>query len=49
MLLDLSVMTPNQVYFSLIQTLLPRPIAWVLSENDDASYNLAPLSYFRNL
>lgn len=25
---------------------IPRPIAWVLSKNNDGSYNLAPFSYF---
>jgi flavin reductase (DIM6/NTAB) family NADH-FMN oxidoreductase RutF len=35
-----------QVYFTMTQSLLPRPIAWLLSENDDAGYNLAPFSYF---
>lgn len=28
------------------QTIIPRPIAWVLSANSDASQNLAPFSYF---
>lgn len=28
------------------QTIIPRPIAWVLSENADESLNLAPFSYF---
>ena len=35
-----------QVYFTMTQTVLPRPIAWLLSENDDGGYNLAPFSYF---
>ncbi len=30
----------------MIQTLLPRPVAWVISENPDTSLNLAPFSYF---
>ena len=30
----------------MIQTLVPRPVAWVLSENENGSYNLAPFSYF---
>lgn len=30
----------------MVQTLIPRPIAWVLSENKNHSYNLAPFSYF---
>ncbi|WP_352109377.1 flavin reductase family protein [Glaciecola sp. XM2] len=28
------------------QTIIPRPIAWVLSENKDETLNLAPFSYF---
>lgn len=28
------------------QTILPRPIAWILSESHDQSLNLAPFSYF---
>jgi flavin reductase (DIM6/NTAB) family NADH-FMN oxidoreductase RutF len=46
MLLDLEKMSPNSAYFALIQTVVPRPIAWVLSENDDGGQNLAPFSYF---
>ncbi len=46
MILDLSTMTPPQVYFNLIQTVIPRPLAWVLSENAGGDYNLAPFSYF---
>ena len=30
----------------MIQTLVPRPIAWVLSEIEQDKYNLAPFSYF---
>ena len=32
-------------YGLLIQTFVPRPIAWVLTENPDGSHNLAPFSY----
>lgn len=46
MQIDLSQLSPNRVYFTLIQTLIPRPVAWVLSENSDRSLNLAPFSYF---
>ncbi len=38
--------SPNQRYHLLTQTVIPRPIAWVLSENSDSSYNLAPFSFF---
>ena len=46
MILDLSELKPAQVYFHMIQTLIPRPIAWVLSEIEPGKYNLAPFSYF---
>ena len=46
MWIDLGALSPNQVYFTLTQALVPRPIAWVLSENPDGGLNLAPFSYF---
>lgn len=40
-------LNPVESYHLLIQTVLPRPIAWILSANDDgSSYNLAPFSFF---
>jgi len=44
--IDFSKLSPNQTYHTIIQTIIPRPIAWVLSENDNGSLNLAPFSYF---
>ena len=46
MILDLSELKPAQIYFHMVQTLIPRPIAWVLSETETGSHNLAPYSYF---
>ncbi len=46
MLLDLFQLSPNQTYATITQTLIPRPIAWVMSDNGDKSFNLAPFSYF---
>lgn len=46
MLIDLNELSPNRTYFTMIQTLIPRPVAWVLSDNGDDSLNLAPFSYF---
>ncbi len=46
MYFDLEKLSPGQVYVRMIQTLIPRPIAWVLSENANGSLNLAPFSYF---
>lgn len=46
MYIDLSELNESQAYFALTQTVIPRPIAWVLSENRSGSFNLAPFSYF---
>lgn len=49
MRLQLSELSQNQNYHLLIQTVLPRPIAWILTENQAGSadqYNLAPFSFF---
>jgi len=49
MYIDLDSASPSQAYFHMIQTLVPRPIAWVLSEHGNGSYNLAPFSYFTSV
>ena len=49
MLIDLARMSPNQVYHAFIQTIIPRPVAWVLSDNGNGSFNLAPFSYFNGV
>jgi flavin reductase (DIM6/NTAB) family NADH-FMN oxidoreductase RutF len=46
MYINLSELSEPQVYFTMTQTIIPRPIAWVLSENENSSFNLAPFSYF---
>jgi flavin reductase (DIM6/NTAB) family NADH-FMN oxidoreductase RutF len=33
------------VYEAMVQTFVPRPIAWVLTENEDGRHNLAPYSF----
>lgn len=42
-------LTPNQRYGTMVQALVPRPIAWVLSDNGDGSYNVAPFSFFTGI
>ena len=44
--IDFAALSADQVYFTMIQTIIPRPIAWILSQNEDAGFNLAPFSYF---
>ncbi|MDO3722057.1 flavin reductase family protein [Marinobacter sp. chi1] len=46
MYIDFEGMKPADIYHALTQTAIPRPIAWVLSENPDGDFNLAPFSFF---
>jgi len=49
MIIDFNNLTKSQVYFTMIQTLIPRPIAWVLSQHENGKLNLAPFSYFNGV
>lgn len=44
--IDLSTLAPTQIYHLMTQTIIPRPIAWVLTDSGEQNYNLAPFSYF---
>ncbi len=50
MRIDFNTQSPIQAYHLMTQSIVPRPIAWVLTENDSpdeaSPYNLAPFSYF---
>ena len=46
MLIDCNQFSSDQLYFLLIQLVIPRPIAWVISDNGNGTYNLAPFSFF---
>lgn len=51
MIISTSELSANQCYHTMIQTIIPRPIAWVLSDNGFSDnhhhrFNLAPFSYF---
>ncbi|KZN51931.1 flavin reductase family protein [Pseudoalteromonas luteoviolacea] len=46
MILDFKELSPNHIYHTLTQTVVPRPIAWVLSKTAKGTLNLAPFSYF---
>ncbi|KZX76179.1 protein/domain typically associated with flavoprotein oxygenase, DIM6/NTAB family protein [Oleiphilus sp. HI0009] len=51
MQLKLSEHSSGEIYHLLTQTIVPRPIAWVLTKNSnsDETYNLAPFSFFNAL
>jgi flavin reductase (DIM6/NTAB) family NADH-FMN oxidoreductase RutF len=44
--IELNSMSSTSIYHLMTQTVIPRPVAWVLSKNNDKSLNLAPFSYF---
>jgi flavin reductase (DIM6/NTAB) family NADH-FMN oxidoreductase RutF len=46
MQLTLSELTPGQRYRVLSSLVVPRPIAWVTTLNEDGGVNAAPFSYF---
>lgn len=53
MIIDFKQQTASNCYHIMTQTIIPRPIAWVLSENalpdgsaKPPSYNVAPFSFF---
>ncbi|AWB67071.1 flavin reductase family protein [Saccharobesus litoralis] len=46
MIIDFNQLSANNIYHVMTQSVVPRPIAWVLSENESNGYNLAPFSYF---
>jgi flavin reductase (DIM6/NTAB) family NADH-FMN oxidoreductase RutF len=49
MQIELNTLKPSRIYGLMAQVLIPRPIAWVLSENQNSSYNLAPFSFFTGI
>ncbi|MCI2284883.1 flavin reductase family protein [Colwellia sp. MSW7] len=44
--LNFAELSPNQRYHLMTQTIIPRPIAWALTDSGNSSFNLAPFSYF---
>jgi flavin reductase (DIM6/NTAB) family NADH-FMN oxidoreductase RutF len=43
---DLAELSGGDCYRLMIQAIIPRPVAWVLTDNGDGSSNLAPYSFF---
>lgn len=44
--LNFAEFSPNQRYHLMTQTIIPRPIAWALTDSGNGTFNLAPFSYF---
>ena len=49
MIIDYKEKELTQKYQLMAQTIIPRPIAWIVSENSDGLINIAPFSYFTGL
>jgi len=49
MIFDFDNLSSNNRYHLITQTVLPRPIAWILTQNENQTYNVAPFSYFTAL
>jgi flavin reductase (DIM6/NTAB) family NADH-FMN oxidoreductase RutF len=46
MIFDPNDYSPEAFYYLMLQSIIPRPIAWVLSENANGTYNAAPFSFY---
>ena len=46
---DMSSLSAIEAYATMTQTIVPRPVAWILTGNDTGDYNLAPYSYFNGV
>ena len=44
--IDLARLSPDATYALMTQALVPRPIAWVISRDEERTLNLAPFSWF---
>jgi flavin reductase (DIM6/NTAB) family NADH-FMN oxidoreductase RutF len=49
MLFDFAELPPQERYKLLISTVTPRPIAWVVSQDEEGTLNAAPFSFFNAL
>ena len=49
MIFDSAALSADAFYAVMIQALIPRPIAWVLSRNGDGTFNVAPFSFFNGV
>ena len=49
MIVDYSENSKAKKYNLMAQTIIPRPIAWVVTQNADGLVNVAPFSYFMGL
>ena len=49
MKIEPAAMSPDAAYYWMVATIVPRPIAWTSTLNEDGSANLAPFSFFTGI
>ena len=49
MMIDYATQTVAQRYALMAQTIIPRPVAWIVTEDSEGRVNIAPFSYFTGL
>ena len=49
MLIDYQTKTVSERYHLMAQTIIPRPIAWIVTRDEEGIINVAPFSYFMAL
>jgi flavin reductase (DIM6/NTAB) family NADH-FMN oxidoreductase RutF len=49
MIVNYSTKSKNDIYKLMSQTIIPRPIAWIVTKSKDGVVNVAPFSYFNGL
>ena len=49
MIFDAATLGADAFYPLMLQTIVPRPIAWVLSRNAGGTFNVAPFSFFNGV
>jgi flavin reductase (DIM6/NTAB) family NADH-FMN oxidoreductase RutF len=47
--IDYHEINASERYKLMAQSVVPRPIAWIVSENENGTFNIAPFSYFTPL
>lgn len=49
MIFDAKSLSSDAFYGLMLQAIVPRPIAWILSRNPGGTYNVAPFSFFNGV
>jgi len=47
--IDYKALPSSERYKLMAQSVIPRPIAWIVTQNENGAYNIAPFSYFTPL